>query len=76
MPAWLQYLIAIGVLVILAPLIALVGKRHGRRLRGGLGLAILMLGFGHAMDPPPHEKVEASEPGKDARNPGDPPVLD
>jgi hypothetical protein len=76
MPAWLQYLIAIGVLLVLAPLIALLGKRHGRRIRGGFMLASFLLGFGHALDPPPHEKVEASAPGKDARNPGDPPTLD
>lgn len=76
MPTWLEYLIAVGALLVIAPLIALAGKRHGRRLRGSLMMASILLGFGHALDPPPHEKVEASEPGKDLRNPGDPPTLE
>jgi hypothetical protein len=76
MPIWIWDLIAVAALVVIAPLIALAGKRHGRRIRGSLMMASILLGFGHALDPPPQEKVEASEPGKDARSPGDPPTID
>src|SRR5438045_3908389 len=55
------FLIAIGVLVVTAPLIAWVGRKHGRSLRGGAGLAFIMLGFGHVIDPPTRHLIEAAE---------------
>ena len=76
MAVWLQDLIALLALIVLAPLFAWIGLRHGRKIRGGLVLASFLLGFGHAMDPPPHEKVEAAEPGKGGPQPGEPPELD
>ena len=72
MAGWLQYLIAGGALVVLAPLLGWLGLRHGRRIRGNLALASILLGFGHAIDPPPEQKVEAARPGKDARGSGEP----
>ncbi len=73
MPVWLQYLLALVALLVIAPVFAWVARRHGRRLRGNLVMASILLGFGHALDPPPHEKVEAAEPGKGGPQPGEPP---
>ncbi len=73
MPIWIQDLIAVGVLLVLAPAVAWFARRHGKRLRGNLMMAGILLGFGHPLDPPPHEKVEASEPGKGGPQPGEPP---
>ena len=76
MAVWLQDLIALLALIVLAPLIGWIGLRHGRKIRGNLVMASILLGFGRAMDPPPHEKVEAAEPGKGGPQPGEPPELD
>ncbi len=76
MALWLKDLIAAGAVLVLAPLFAWIGLRHGRRIRGSIVLASILLGFGHAMDPPPQEKVEAAEPGKGGPQPGDPPEPD
>jgi hypothetical protein len=70
---WLQLVIGVLALVVLAPLAAWIGRRHGRRIRGNLVMASILLGFGHAVDPPPQEKVEAAEPGKGGPLPGEPP---
>jgi len=61
MDGWVGFLIAIGVLAVSAPLIAWVGRKHGRSLRGGAGLAFIMLGFGHVIDPPTKHLIEAVE---------------
>jgi hypothetical protein len=61
MDGWVGFLIAIGVLAVTAPLIAWVGRRHGKSLRGGAGLAFIMLGFGHVIDPPTKHLIEAAE---------------
>ena len=61
MDGWVGFLIAIGVLALTAPLIAWVGRKHGRSLRGGAGLAFIMLGFGHVIDPPTRHLIEAAE---------------
>ncbi len=76
MPRWLQDLIALGVLIVIAPLIAWAARRHGRSIRGNLMMASILLGFGHAVDPPPEQKVESAQPGKDGPQPGEPPELD
>jgi hypothetical protein len=73
MAVWVQDLIALGALLVLAPLIAFVGRRHGKRIRGNLVLAGILLGLGHTLDPPPQQKVEAAEPGKPGPKPGEPP---
>ncbi len=72
MPIWLQDLLALAAVLALAPVVAWIGVRHGRRIRGNLIMASILLGFGHAVDPPPQEKVEASEPGKRGPKPGEP----
>ncbi|HEY5411040.1 MAG TPA: hypothetical protein VIJ94_09980 [Caulobacteraceae bacterium] len=76
MATWLQDLIAIAAVLVVAPLVAWIGKRHGRRIRGNLALASILLGFGHAIDPPPEPKVEAAQPGKGGPQPGEPPKAD
>ncbi len=76
MAPWLQYLIAGGVLVALAPVIAWAGRRYGKGVRGNLALGAILLGFGEALDPPPKERVESAEPGKKAPLPGEPPLPD
>ena len=73
MAIWLQQLLALVALVVIAPLVAWIATRHGRRIRGNLIMASILLGFGHAVDPPPGEKVEAAEPGKGGPQPGEPP---
>jgi hypothetical protein len=73
MSLWVKDLIALGALLLVAPLFAWIGLRHGKRLRGSLIMASILLGFGHAIDPPPQDKVEASEPGKAGPQPGEPP---
>jgi hypothetical protein len=71
MPWWLQVLLAILALLVLAPLFAWLGRR-ARGLKGGLALGAILLGFGEPLDPPPKHKVESAEPGKDVRGPGEP----
>jgi hypothetical protein len=70
---WLQVLMVVAALVVVAPLAAWIGLRHGRKIRGNLMMASVLLGFGHAIDPPPQDKVEAAEPGKGGPLPGEPP---
>ena len=75
MPHWLQWATAAAVFAVLAPLIAWRGKRVGARMRGGLALAALMLGFGEAMDPPAKHLIEATEDdAKGPPAPGEPPL--
>ncbi|WP_068878060.1 MULTISPECIES: hypothetical protein [unclassified Phenylobacterium] len=59
MDGWLGYLIAFALLVMVAPLVAWLGRREGRKLKGAAGLAFVMLGFGAVMDPPTHQAMEA-----------------
>jgi hypothetical protein len=61
MPLWLGYLVALAALLILAPLVAWLGRRHGRSIKGGIALASVMLGLGVPLDPPTKHLVEASE---------------
>jgi hypothetical protein len=61
MSAWLGYLLALGALVVLAPLMAWLGHRHGRSIKGGLALASILLGFGVPFDPPTKHLIEANE---------------
>ncbi len=39
MALWVKDLIAVGVLLILAPAVAWIARRHGKRLRGNLIMA-------------------------------------
>lgn len=74
MPYWLQILLALVALLVLAPLVAWLGKRHGRSVRGSIALASLLLGLGQPIDPPPTHRVESAGPGKDQAVPGEPPL--
>ena len=77
MPVWAQYLIAIAALVVLAPFIAGFARRHGRSIRGGMGLAGILLGIGEAIDPPTQRMVEANiKEEKESPTPGDPPTTE
>jgi hypothetical protein len=75
MPIWLQYLIAFAALIIIAPFVARFGKRHGRRMKGGLVMASILFGFGEALDPPSKHLIEAQE-GEEKAGPetGEPPT--
>jgi hypothetical protein len=61
MPEWLGYLLALAALLVLAPLLAWLGHRHGRGIKGGIALASVMLGFGVPFDPPVKALIEARE---------------
>ena len=76
MAEWLQYLLAGLALLILAPLLAWLARRHAKSVRGNLALASILLGIGQPLDPPPKHKVESAEPGKDDRSAGEPPLKD
>jgi len=69
------FLLAIAVLLIVAPVFAWIGRKHGKSIKGGAGLAFIMLGFGHVMDPPTRHIVEAiggeEEPGDETGEPKD-----
>jgi hypothetical protein len=67
MRSWLGDIIALGVLIVIAPLIGWLGHRHGRSIKGGVALASILLGFGAPMDPPTKHLIEA----KQARVAGD-----
>jgi hypothetical protein len=73
-PGWLIILIGLAVLL---PLAAWFGRHHGRRMRGGLGLAMMMLGLGEAVDPPSRQMIETDAARNKAKPaPGDPPSTD
>ena len=67
-------LAALAAVIGLAPLVARLGSKHGRRLKGG---AMLLLGLGSFYDPPKRHLMEAhqdkEEPGADNREPKDRP---
>ena len=79
MPSWLSPLIAIAALLVVAPLMGWMFSRQGRRrIKGGMALASIMLGFGVPMDPPTKHLIEAKEgrvnPGDENGEPPKPPV--
>ena len=74
MPNWRGDLLALAALVILAPLIAWLGHKHGRSVKGGIALASIMLGFDVPLDPPAKHLIEAKESRiKGGDENGDPP---
>jgi hypothetical protein len=75
MSVWLQYLIALLTLLVLAPLCAWIGVRFGSRAKGGLALACVLLGLGHVMDQPAKHAVEATDPAKGSPESGEPPLA-
>ena len=60
MPDWVGYLLALSAFIVLAPLLAWAGHRHGRSIKGGIALASFMLGFA-PIDPPTKHMIEATE---------------
>jgi hypothetical protein len=75
MHGWLGPLIALAALLVIAPLAAWLGLRHGRRVRGSAGLALMMLGFGAIFDPPKRHAMEAMDvEEKDREGAGEPPL--
>jgi hypothetical protein len=74
MPGWAAVLIALAVVAVLAPMAAMLGKGQGRKIKGGLAIAIL--GFGAIFDPPRRHAMEAhqreEEPSEDSGEPKDP----
>lgn len=70
---WLGYLLAFAALAVLAPAAAWFGRRHGRSARGTAGLAMILLGFGQALDPPKRPPIEAAAGEEDeSAAPGEP----
>lgn len=58
-------------MLVLVPLAAWLGRSRGRKMKGGLGLALLH--FGVIFDPPRRSDFEAHErEDKEAPAPGDP----
>jgi len=77
MPAWLGYLLALAALIVIAPLVGWLGRRHGRSVKGGVAMASLMLGMGAMFDPPVKAATEAEEAMvKGDKGSGDPPDPD
>ncbi len=76
MASWLKIGSALAVVATLAPAIAWLAFRCGKSLRGGLALGAILLGIGEPLDPPPKEKVESAEPGRQTPTPGAPPPED
>jgi galactitol-specific phosphotransferase system IIC component len=74
MAAWLQYLIALGALLVLAPLLAWIGVRFGSRAKGGLMMACVLLGIGAVLDQPAKHAIEATDPAKGSPENGEPPL--
>ena len=60
MDGWVSWTIALLLLVlVVGPAAAWVGRKHGKAIKGASGLAFILLGFGHVMDPPARHIVEA-----------------
>ena len=80
MYAWmghgLQYLIAIVALLILAPFVAWAARGLGGKVKGGLVLGSILLGFGEVVDPPSKHLVEAMTEPKGSPEKGEPPLPD
>jgi hypothetical protein len=77
MPVWLEYPIAVGLVVLIAPFAARLAKRCARNASGGVALAALLMGIGEVADPPAKHVIEATTPEeKDTPSPGAPPTTD
>lgn len=66
MPGWLWTVGSIALIVALGVLGGVFGRRAGRSVRRGIGLAgMVLLGFGRVLDPP---AVQATETAEDERD--------
>lgn len=76
MPRWLDYLIPLLVVLLLAPLVAWLGHSYGGKLKRGAAMASLLMGFGLPFDPPSKHLIEAKEGEEEGREAsGDPPTT-
>jgi hypothetical protein len=75
MAVWVQFLVAFGALLVLAPLIAWLAHWLGSRAKGGLMLASVLLGFGAVLDQPAKHAIEATETAKGAPENDEPPLT-
>jgi hypothetical protein len=71
MKSALLYALAIGALALVAPLVAWLGSKQGKRARGGI--ALMLFGLGQVTDPPSKHLIEAQEgEEKGAESTGEP----
>jgi hypothetical protein len=61
MPVAVVIVAAVAALAIGAPLVALAGRGVGRRTRGNLQLAAILLGLGEPVDPPAKHLAAAGD---------------
>lgn len=61
-------------LLILLPTAAVFGKHFGTKVKGGLLLGAILLGFGAVVDPPQKHAIEAAEPRKETPENDEPPL--
>jgi hypothetical protein len=75
MAPWAQSVLVVAVVIVVAPAVIWLARRFGGRVKGGMALAGVLLGFGVVMDPPSKHLIEATEPEeKESPTPGDPPA--
>ena len=74
MAAWAPWLIGLAVLAALAPLMAGMGRGLGRKAKGGLLLASVLMGFGEVLDPRAKRTIESSEREAASPETGEPPL--
>ncbi len=73
----LAWVAAVVALLVVAPLLALLARRAGRRVKGGLILAGILLGVGEVVDPPSKHMIEAAgDEERASPAPGEPPLDD
>jgi hypothetical protein len=66
MTGWLGNLGWVALIIGLAVLGGVFGRGAGRSVRRGMGLAgMVLLGFGHVIDPPAVQATEAAEDERD-----------
>jgi hypothetical protein len=75
MAGWIGAFLLVACLIAGIPLAALVGKGAGKRMRGNLQLAAILLGFGEPLDPPSKHLAEAGDREEsESPTPGEPPT--
>jgi hypothetical protein len=75
MVGWIGAFLLIACLAAVIPLAALAGKGAGKRVRGNLQLAAILLGFGEPLDPPSKHLAEAGDRDEsESPAPGEPPT--
>ena len=70
----LQYLAVLAALLAAAPLLAWAARRLGSRVKGGVMLGAMMLGFGEVFDQPAKRAIEAVEREEETESEGEPPL--